>query len=240
MRWPTSTVAAALLCSFAPFAPFELEARADDVRDLPTRFGVLPSIGVGLASVGKSSPFPSFVGLTTLGVEVHGEVPPYGGFVRFQFDSSGLDGRWTAPSFALGGSYRLFGDGVDHLALLGRAGFLYERWHATSGNCPVDLFVPTNCKALVPPSPTGEILKTVPIVTVTGDHLGLLAGARVEMPIPLFYLAVDGEVGGLVDVSEPSPGTVLHFRLSLVAAFRDARKVDHDPYVRTERYRRRQ
>ncbi len=238
MRWlPVSIAAAALFTSVAAFPG---RARAEDVRDLPSRVGVLPSVGVGVAKIGNSSPFPSVVGLTTFGIEVHAEVPPYGGFFRFQFDSSGLDGRWTTPSFALGGSYRFFGDGVERLALLGRFGFLYERWHATSGDCPIDLFFPSNCKALVAPAPSGVLLNTVPIVTVTGDNLGLLAGVRAEMPIALFYLAVDGEVGGLVDVSESTPGTVLHFRLSLVAAFRDARKKDNEPQSRDPRQRRRQ
>jgi hypothetical protein len=235
MRWlPVSTVAVALLGLLAQ------EAHAEDVRDLPTRIGVLPSIGVGLGSIGNAPQFPSLIGLTTLGIEVHGEVPPYGGFVRFQFDSSGLDGRWTAPSFTVGGSYRFFGNGVDRLALVGRAGILYERWHAlsVSGNCPIDLFFPSNCKAAAAPAPSGNILVTQPIVSVTSDDFGLMAGARVELPIRAFYLAVDSEVGGLVDVSESSPGTVLHFRLSLVAAFRDARSTDNEPANR-DRYRRR-
>ncbi len=229
------TLAAALTLTAADARP----ARADDgVRALKTRIGVLPSVGVGFAKFGRSAPFPSFVGLTTLGVEVHAEVPPWGGFVRFEFDSSGPDGRWTAPAFALGGSYRFFGDGVDRLALLGRAGVLYERWHATNGNCPVDFFVPTNCKAIVTPAPTGVFLNEPTIDTVTGDHLGLFAGARAEMPVRLFYLAVDGEVGGLVDVSE-SPGAVFHLRLALVAAFRDVRSGDADAAAPPERRRRR-
>src|SRR5690348_12752340 len=98
-----SVVAAALFASSG--------ARAEDTSGLPARIAVLPTMGVGVAKVTNSGPFPGFIGLTTLGGEVHVELPPYGGFFRFQFHSSGLDGRWTAPSFALGGSYRLFGDG---------------------------------------------------------------------------------------------------------------------------------
>lgn len=235
MRWQSLPFALALaLAASSPSV-----AHADDVRDLPTRIGVLPSIGVGFAKVGSASPFPSTIGLTTLGVELHAEVPPYGGFFRFQFDSSGLDGRWTAPSFTLGGSYRFYGDGVDTLGILGRGGFLYERWHATNGNCPIDLFVPSNCKAAVAPAPSGVLLNQPPVVSVTGDHLGLMLGARLEMPIRLFYLAVDTEVGGLTDISESTPGGVFHFRFSLVAAFRDVRKKDKDgPSGPSERRRR--
>jgi hypothetical protein len=239
MRWLRgSTVAASLLLAWTCWSE---AARGEDVRELPARFGVLPSIGVGVAKISSSGGLPDFIGLTTLGVEVHGEVPPYGAFARFQFNSSGLDGRWTAPSFALGGTYRLFGDGVDRLALVGRAGFLYERWHgqSISSNCPIDLFVPSNCKALVAPAPSGNLLVQNPVFTYTGDNLGLLAGARLEMPVRPFYLAVEGEVGGLVDVAESTPGTIFHFRLSAIIAFRDARKKETPPSEeRGERQRR--
>jgi hypothetical protein len=221
--------------------PVAVEPPSRDVRDLPSRFGVLPTVGFGFAKIGGPGVLPGFIGLSTLGIEVHGEVPPYGGFVRFQFDSSGLDGRWTAPSFALGVTYRFIGDGVETLGIVGRAGLLYERWHGMSvnSNCPIDLFVPSNCKALVPPVPSGNVTPPPPVYTYTGDNLGLLAGVRLELPVQLFYLAVDGELGGLVEVGDSTPGTVVHLRFALVAAFRDVKKGDSAPVAPPERRRRR-
>jgi len=213
-------------------------ARADDTAALPARIGVVPTLGVGVAKLTNTSRFPTFIGLTTLGGEVHAEAPPYGALFRFQFHSSGLDGRWTAPSFALGGSYRLFGDGVDRLAILVRGGFLWERWHATSGNCPIDFFVPTNCKAFTPPAPNGVLLNQAPVVNVTGDTLGLFAGARFEMPVALFYLALDGELGGLVDVDETTPDSVLHVRVALSVGFRDLRRKGNPMRERAPRQKR--
>lgn len=213
-------------------------ADSQSTSQLPTRFGVVPTIGTGFAKLSSTQVFPGFIGLTTLGGEVHLEAPPYGVFARFEFHSSGLDGRWTAPSFALGGSYRLFGDGVDRLALLARGGLIWERWHATNGNCPVDFFFPSNCKALVEPAPTGVLLNNPPIVTVTGDLVGIMAGARLEMPIPWFYLALDGELAGMFDITDSTPGNVFSARIAMVIAFRDLRKKPEAPKGTPRNYRR--
>jgi hypothetical protein len=207
------------------------EKSAPAVNTLLPRIGVVPTVGLGIAKVTNASPFPGFIGLTTFGGELHVEFPPFGGFFRFQFHSSGLDGRWTAPSFALGGSYRIFGDGVDHLALLGRAGPLWERWHAISvnSNCPIDLFFPTNCKALQPPSPSGVISNQPPVIEQTSDTLGLFAGLRAELPVRYLYLAGDFEVSGVANVSSSLPGTVFAARLALVLGFRDLRSSEREP-----------
>jgi len=200
-------------------------------RPLLPRFGVFPTVGTGIAKVSNSSPFPGFIGLTTLGGELHLEVPPYGGFFRFQFHSSGDTGRWTAPSFALGASYRLFGDALDHWALLARGGVLWERWHAISenSNCPIDLFVPTNCKALQPIAPSGNILNTPPVIEQTSDMYGVFAGLRAEAPTRYFYLAGDFELDGVVNSGGTFPSTVLAARIAIVVGFRDLRASERPP-----------
>jgi hypothetical protein len=223
MRKVASSLALGAAAFLAPSA-----ARAEDTSALPTRIAVLPTVGVGLAKVTNSSPYPGFIGLTTLGGEVHVEVPPYGGFFRFQFHSSGLDGRWTAPSFALGGSYRLFGDAVERLSLLARGGILYERWHAATpnDNCPIDFFVPSNCKALQPTAPTGVILNTQPVDSTTGDVLGLFGGLRAELPLSRFYVAFDGEISGGADLTSSVPGAMFELRVAALVGFKDARRPD--------------
>jgi hypothetical protein len=208
----------------APAAPSDATSETSagsPPTSLPLRIGVHPLVGVGLAKLSNTGPFPNVIGLTTLGGDLHVERPPYGGFFRLQFHSSGLDGRWTAPSFALGASYRLYGDSVETFGILARAGVLWERWHATNANCPIDLFVPSNCKALAPPSPTGVILNQGPIVTQTADMFGLLAGVRAEMPIRFLYLAADFEASGVADFGDGFPGTLFQARVAVLAGFRD-------------------
>jgi hypothetical protein len=197
-------------------------ARADGDGP-PMRIGVLPTVGLGVATVSNASPFPSVIGLTTLGGEVHVEMLPYGAFFRFQYHSSGPDGHWTAPSFALGGTYRIAGDGITRVGILARGGLLWERWHATNGNCPVDFFVPTNCKALTPQAPSGVILNEPSIVSVTADTFGLFGGLRAEMPLTKVYVAFDAEASGVVDVGSSFPGSVIALRIALTLGFRDTR-----------------
>jgi hypothetical protein len=206
-------------------------ATAPEPPKLLPRLGVFPTVGVGMAKIGNSSPFPGFIGLTTLGGEIHAEVPPYGGFFRFQFHSSGEGGRWNAPSLALGGSYRLLGDGVQHWALLARGGLLWERWHAISGNsgCPVDLFVPTNCKAQQPPAFIAAQLNSAPVVEQTSDLYGLFAGLRAEAPTRYFYVAGDVELSGVANLGGSFPSSVLAARIAIVLGFRDLRASERPP-----------
>ena len=101
---------------------------------------------------------------------------------------------------------------------------MWERWHASNDNCPVDLFFPTNCKSFAQQAPSGVILNTVPPVALTQDLLGLFAGARLELPVHYFFLAVDGEISGMADVSGTVPGSVLALRVALAIGFRDSRR----------------
>ena len=221
--------ALSLTTSAAPLAIAILAApataRADeDVSTYTPRIGVHPLVMGGAAVLTNPSPFPGFIGLTGLGGEIHGEIPPWGLFGRFLFQSSGDAGHWTAPSVTLGASYRIFGDGVEHISLLARAGGVWEHWHGTdSPACPIDLFVPTNCKALETPPLTGEILNQPTYNTLSNDLFGLMAGLRTEMPLSQFFVAFDGEFAGLVDVSGTTPGAVFEARAMLLLGFRDSR-----------------
>jgi hypothetical protein len=214
-----------------PPPPQAAAATRPPEEGLLPRFGVFPTVGTGIAKVSNAAPFPGFIGLTTLGGEVHLEVPPYGGLFRFQFHSSGDTGRWTAPSFALGGSYRLFGDALEHWALLARGGLLWERWHAISenSNCPIDFFVPTNCKALQPKAPSGVILNNPAVIEQASDLYGVFAGLRAEAPTRYFYLAGDFELDGLVNLGGTFPSTVLAARIAVVVGFRDLRASERAP-----------
>ena len=226
MRAPVLALATVAALAAAPSARAEEMTLKTAAPALVGRIGFVPMVGGGVAGLTNTSDLlPGFIGFTTLGLELHGELPPYGLFLRGQYLSSGKDGRWTAPSFALGGSYRLFGDGVDHLAIVARAGLLYDRWHATNAGsgCTVALFLPTNCKALPPIVPKGTITATPTIESVTIDALGAVAGARLELPITAFYAAVDAEIATSVDVSAASPGAIISLRGALVFGFRDLR-----------------
>jgi hypothetical protein len=204
---------------------------------LETRFGAVPLIGAGAGFVTSAEPFPGFVGFTRLGVEAYGEVPPWGIFARAEYLSSGADGRWTAPSMALGGMRRVFGDGDKRVGFLVRAGLLYDRWHAATV-CPVDLFIPTNCKAYAPPAPTGVITGAVPPVLDTVNAFGALAGARLELPLHSVFVALDGELSGTVDFDQSSPGAFLVTRFALVLGLRDYRGVESEEPGKIERLHR--
>ena len=200
------------------------------------RFGVVPLIGFGAAVLTNHGDLPGFIGFTSLGLEIHGERPPFGLLLRGHYLSSGRDGRWTAPSLSAGASYRVFGDGIEHLSLLGRGGFLYERWHATNvgTGCPVDLFFPTNCKALPLAAPAGVILPQTQTESITVDALGVFAGARLELPVAAFFAAIDAELTLVGDVSAPSPGAVFGLRTGIAFGFRDRRQAGDAVVPRTD------
>jgi hypothetical protein len=194
-------------------------ARADQVD---SRYGFTPTVGGGFAVVTHASPLPGFVGMTALGGEILGEVPPWGGFLRAEYLSTGQDGRWTGLSFVLGGSRRLFGR-ATHLSLLARGGIAYQHWHGASGGCDVILFVPNSCISQAAPATPGTVTTPVNITDYSGNAMGILAGARLELPIKPVYLAIDASFIPVIDVDTTSPTAVLGFRLDLVLGFRDRR-----------------
>jgi hypothetical protein len=199
-------------------------AAADD----PWRFGLAPSLGAGAAVLTNSASLPGFIGYTDLGVEVMGEVMPWGGFLRGDFLSSGADGRWTSVGFALGASYRFFG-APDTLTLLGRAGLAFERWHGTDVGCDISLFLPSNCKSIPPPPQPGVITAGTPAIDIFGDSVGLVGSARLELPLSAFYVAFDASLVPVVSLDSASPGGVFQFRLNMLFGFRDVRKPNAAP-----------
>jgi hypothetical protein len=201
-----------------------------DVPD--SRVGITPSIGGGMAALGGSGPLPGFIGYTTLGAEIFGQLRRWGLYLRFDFLSSGNGGRWTAYEGSLGGSYRLFGDS-DSFSLFARAGLVYEHWvGAQLGGCSVLLLVPNSC-----------VTEGQATLSVNADALGLSGGFRLEMPFKSFYLAVGTSFVPVVTVDEWAnsaattlePGAVFQLRLDLELGFRDTRsnhKATHDPNER--------
>lgn len=203
----------------------------DARADLPQgpRFGVLPGAGVGMAGFTNAPQgIPGFVGLTSLQIEIVGELPDRGLFLRPFFQSSGNDGRWTAPGVAAGVGYRFFGDGETSWSLVGRGGLMFERWHASTGGCPIPYFIPDNCKNFVEPTLTGHTDTSAPINTVTVNTLGLLAGARLELPVQPVFMALGGEIAGLADVSAGSPGAIFQAQLTFTISFRNHQATSGD------------
>jgi len=200
-------------------------ARGDQVD---SRYGFAPVVGTGFAVVSHAAPLPSFVGLTALGGEFLGEVPPWGGFLRAEFVSSGDGGRWTELSFALGGSRRLVG-AAGRVSLLARAGVAYQHWMGSSGGCGVLLFVPNSCMSQGPPPMMGLIMAVTPVTSYSGDVLGILGGVRLELPVGPLYFAVDTSATPGLDVGSSSPGALIGFRLDLLVGFRDRRSTDETP-----------
>jgi hypothetical protein len=198
------------------------ESRADD-PPLPTsRLGLFPIIGAGYAHIGKSGVFVNDIGTTITGLELDGGFGRYGALGRVQFESSGQDGRWTGMSYALGGTYRIFGDGFDALSLVARAGGEYQHFRASKAGCDVLLFFPSNCKDFTPPPGSG----------VTGvfaaphdlfDALGVFAGARIELPLHSFYVALDGEVAPAITFAEAT-SAMLQFRIGILFGVRSRRQ----------------
>ncbi len=197
-------------------------ARADQVD---SRYGFAPVVGTGIAGLTHAAPLPGFVAYTVLGGELLGEFPPWGGFLRVEYLSSGQGGRWTALSFALGVSRRLYGE-VGHLSLLARGGIAYEHWSGISGGCDVLVFVPNSCFNQTPPPAPGTTTVAAPVTDYAADTLGVVAGVRLELPIRPIYLAFDMTFVPTVDVDSKFPTSVLGLRLDLVIGFRDRRTPD--------------
>jgi hypothetical protein len=194
-----------------------VDARAEDIE---SRFGVVPVVGTGVAVVAHPSQLPGFIGFSTLGAEIVGEILPWGGFLRGEFLSSGQTGRWTSLSFAGGASYRLLG-APTRLSLVGRAGLAYQRWEGSSGGCDVVIFFPNSCiNQSTPPTP-GTVTSQPTITTHTGDQLGILAGVRLELPITPVYIALDASFVPTFDIDSSTPTAVMGLKLDLVLGFRD-------------------
>jgi hypothetical protein len=192
-----------------------------------TRLRFAPRFGGGLGFVtGHIAPFAHTIGLTEAGGEISYEVIPWGGWLQGTFESSGEDGKWTAPSIAGGFSYRFFGDGVERTSLLFRGGVVWEAWHADSAACAVYLFFPSGCVSLPPRNPDGTITAGYKSYDDNGQNIGLLAGARLELPIKSAYLAFDASFVPTVDVSGSTPGATFGFRFAILAGFRDLRTKD--------------
>jgi hypothetical protein len=208
--------------SFARVARAE-EPAADPLSgDATWRVALLPTVGVGFAHIGKSDIFPNDVGTTFIGGEADAAYERFGALARLQFLSSGNDGHWTAMSYGLGGSYRLFGDGYDSLALYARGGLLYEHWRVTNGGCRVILFFPLNCKALLPPAESGVTVTQAPVVHYGNDAFGIFGGARIELPIHGFFVAFDAEVAPLYATGD-LPSVLLQARLAIVVGLKNRR-----------------
>lgn len=196
-----------------------------------SRLGLVPVVGGGVAGLTAAQPLPGFIGYTTLGGELFGQLRRWGLFVRFEFLSSGSDGRWTAYSGDAGASYRLFGDSGTP-SLFARAGLVYEQWTGQAvGGCSITLFVPNSCVTLGHAN-----------TSIAGDVLGVTAGVRLELPLRSFYVAVGAAfvpgvtVGTSLSPAAPvtalQPGDVFQLRFDLAVGLRDTRgehKALHDP-----------
>ncbi len=188
-------------------------ALGDD--EVAHRYGLVVGLGGGLAGVVHPGPLPGLIGFTDLGAEIKGEIRPWGGFLRADFLSSGNDGRWTAWAFSTGVEYRLFGD-ARRTALFLRGGVAYERWLGNNNRagCPVNFVVPTSCNLLGAPVAT---------FTASTDMLGLVGGARLELPIEAVYLAFGGSVVPTVGIDGGSPSATFELRFTVDVGFRDTR-----------------
>ena len=190
-------------------------ARADE--DPPGhRFGLVVALGGGVAGVVHPGPLPSAIGFTDLGVEILGEIRPWGGFLRIDYLSSGDDGRWTAFDFSAGTEYRLFGN-VHRTALFLRGGLSYERWTGNNAGCPIDIVVPDSCNLL------GE---QAPSFSVTTDMIGVVGGVRLELPLRSFYLAFAANLVPTVAVDQSNPAATFQLRFDIEGGFKDNRNPD--------------
>ncbi len=191
------------------------------------RLRLAPRVGGGIGFVtGKVSPFPHTIGLTEIGGEVSYEVIPWGGWIQGTFESSGEDGKWTAPSIAAGFSYRLFGDGIERTSVLFRGGAVWEAWHASSTACSIYLFFPSGCVSLPPRNPDGSLPVGYKAYDDNGQDVGLLAGVRLEVPLRFMYLAFDGSFVPTVDLTSTTPTATFGFRFAMLIGFRDQRTSD--------------
>jgi len=199
-------------------------ARADDddggLRG--PRVGFIPTLGVGVAQfTGQRPYFPSFVGMSVSQLEFIVDTGRWGGFLRGAYLSSGAGGRWTAPVVALGPTYRFVGDGETRWGIVGKAGLVYQRWHANTAGCAVPFFIPDNCKDFTPPVEEGLIEYIPPTYSTTVDNVGLLAGASFEIPVESLYLALGAELAASVDVDHATPGLAFAGQLTFSFALRD-------------------
>lgn len=198
-------------------------ALADD--DVGHRYGLVVGLGGGVAGVARPGPLPGFIGFSDLGAELKGEVRPWGGFLRVDFLSSGSDGRWTDWAFSTGVEYRLFGN-THRTAMFLRGGVDYERWlgNNNTAGCPVNLVVPTSCNLLGAPAAT---------FSTTTDMLGLVGGARLELPIAPVYVAIGASLVPTVAIDSSNPVATLSLRFTLDLGFRDTRSNAGEDVPRT-------
>jgi hypothetical protein len=184
----------------------------------------VPSLGGGIAAfTSQRAPFPGFIGVSSLSLDVSYERERFGAFVRGGSMSSGDDGRWTALVGILGGSYRLGGDGETTFGFVARGGLLYQRWHAEMGGCPIPLFIPSNCTGYANPpvGAGGAFVPPPPNYATTLDTGGLVAGMRMELPSTAVFAALGAEVGSTVDFTSASPGVIFTGQLTFSLAFRN-------------------
>jgi hypothetical protein len=188
------------------------------------RIGFTPGVGLGFAGFTGNVAFPSFVFTTAIQLEALVELERWGFFLRGGFLSAGADGRWVAPTIALGAQYRLVGDGEERFGVVVRAGAVYERWNATpvSGNCDVFYFIPNSCQNYgTPPPSAGGTPVAPPPASVTADSVGGLAAVRVDFPVEPVYLALDAEISAAADVDQSVPGAAITGQLVFTFALRD-------------------
>jgi hypothetical protein len=195
-------------------------ARADDDGH---RFGLVGLIGGGVGGVVHPGPLAGPIAFSDLGVEILGEVRPWGGFVRAEYLSSGDSARWTVFAFSGGAEYRLFGD-AHRTALFLRGGLAYERWNGNSAGCPIDLFVPNSCNLI------GTMASSFDVST---DMLGVIAGARVEAPLGPVYGALSGNFVPVVAIDSSNPSAAFELRFTFELGFRDRRTDDGAVRVET-------
>ena len=205
----------------SPFAA--TTAHADDDAPLRgVRVGFVPTLGVGVAQfTGQRPYFPSFIGMSVSQLEFIVDTGRWGGFLRGAFLSSGADGRWTAPVVALGPTYRFAGDGETRWGIVGKAGLVYQRWHANTAGCAVPFFFPDNCKDFADQEPPGTIVVVAPNYSTTVDNLGLMGGASFEIPVESFYLALGAELAATADIDHATPGLAFAGQLTFSFALRD-------------------
>lgn len=223
-----------LATTLAALAPQKALAEEDGRG---SRFGLLAALGGGMAGVVSPGSLPGFIGFTDLGVELMGEVRPWGGYLRADFLSSGNQGRWTAYAIGAGTQYRLFGN-THRTALFLRGGLTYERWLGDNNGCAVTLVVPNSCNLNSITPPVGGPPPPPPF-SATADMLGLSGGVRLELPISSFYLAVGATFVPTVSVDTSHPAGTFQLRFDVTGGFRDARVSKDEPRDDLPTHRRR-
>jgi hypothetical protein len=201
------------------------------------RLGVAMILGGGGGAVLHPGPLAGPVAFTDFGAEVLGEIRPWGGFARVDYLSTGGDARWTSWAFSGGTEYRLFGT-TRRTALFLRGGLTFELLTGNTAGCPVIVFVPSSCNLIGATPPTFD---------VTADMLGVIAGARVEVPLTFMYLAFSANFvptfafarsdSGTLPGNQGSPSGTLELRFDIEAGLRQIKKseTEVDDPVRTRR-----